>query len=100
MANANLSISQKKQLSAQLFDQNGNLMSGPFTWVSSAPSVATVDQNGLVTAVANGSANITASNGSVTSAVYSVAVAAPVATTIQITSYNTVGPENATPTTI
>ncbi len=38
---------------------------GAVTWMSSKPSVATVDQNGKVTAVASGEATITVSNGMV-----------------------------------
>ena len=52
------------QLSAQVQDQNGQVMSGAtVTWASSAAAVATVDASGLVTAVANGTATITATAG-------------------------------------
>ncbi len=54
------------QLSAEVRDQNGQVMSGAtVTWASSASAVATVSASGLVTAVANGSATITATAGSV-----------------------------------
>ena len=54
------------QLSAEVRDQNGNVMAGAAaTWASGDPSVATVDRSGLVTAVANGTATITATAGSV-----------------------------------
>lgn len=54
------------QLSAEVRDQNGQVMSGAtVTWASSSAAVATVDVAGLVTAVANGSASITASAGAV-----------------------------------
>ena len=54
------------RLVAQVRDQNGNLMAGvAVTWSSSAPATVTVDGTGLVTAVANGSATITAQAGSV-----------------------------------
>ncbi|WP_428277733.1 serine hydrolase [Candidatus Palauibacter sp.] len=50
------------QLSAEARDQNGQLMAGvAVTWASGTAAVATVDASGLVTAVANGSATITAS---------------------------------------
>ena len=53
------------QLSAQVQDQNGQVMSGAtVTWASSAAAVATVDASGLVTAAANGTATITATAGS------------------------------------
>ena len=52
------------QLSAEVRDQNGQVMAGTtVTWASSAPAVATVGASGLVTAVANGTATITATAG-------------------------------------
>ena len=54
------------QLSAEVLDQNGNAMAGAtVTWASSAASVATVSSTGLVTAVGNGPATITATAGAV-----------------------------------
>ena len=54
------------QLTADVRDQSGQPMAGAMvTWTSEAPEVATVDGQGLVTAVGNGSATITASAGSV-----------------------------------
>ena len=47
----------------------------PITWTSSDDSVATVDDNGLITAVASGSATITAVSGAASA---SVAVTVPV----------------------
>ncbi len=53
------------QLSAEVRDQNARVMAAAtVTWTSSANSVATVDASGLVTAVGNGTATITASAGS------------------------------------
>ena len=53
------------QLSAEVRDQNGQVMAGAtVTWASGAATVATVSASGLVTAVANGSATITATSGS------------------------------------
>ena len=53
------------QLSAQVLDQYGQVMAGAaVSWSSSAASVAAVDASGLVTAVANGTATITATAGS------------------------------------
>ncbi len=53
------------RLSAEAFDANGSAVAGAeFSWESSDESVATVDASGLVTAVANGSATITATSGS------------------------------------
>ena len=53
------------QLIAAARDQNGKAMTGVFTWASDATAVATVSSSGLVTGVAAGSANITASSGGV-----------------------------------
>ena len=53
------------RLSADVRDQHGQAMAGAaVAWASEAPEVATVDGQGLVTAVGNGSATITASAGS------------------------------------
>ena len=50
------------QLSADVRDQNGEVMAGiTVTWNSSSASVATVDQSGLVMAVGDGTAVIAAS---------------------------------------
>ena len=64
------------QLSAEVRDQNDRVMAGAtVTWTSSASSVATVDAAGLVRAVGNGTATITASAGSASgSAAVTVAV--------------------------
>ncbi len=54
-----------EQLTAEVRDQNGNAMAGAaVSWASSAASVATVSASGLVTAVVNGTATITATAGS------------------------------------
>ena len=67
------------QLSAEVRDQNDRVMAGAtVTWTTSANSVATVDAAGLVTAVGNGTATITASAGSASgSAAVTVAVGVP-----------------------
>ena len=53
------------QLTAEVRDQNARVMAGAtVTWSSGDTSVATVDASGLVTAVGNGTATITASGGS------------------------------------
>ena len=52
------------QLIAEAFDENGHRVEGAqFDWSSSAVSVARVDGSGLVTAVAKGTATITATAG-------------------------------------
>ena len=76
------------QLSAQVQDQNGQVMSGAtVTWSSSAAAVATVDASGLVTAVANGTATITATAGS--------ASGSATVTVAQVVSSVTVAPAEA-----
>ena len=53
------------RLSAEALDANANVVAtAEFMWSSDGPGVATVDASGLVTAVANGSATITATAGS------------------------------------
>jgi hypothetical protein len=68
-------------------DAGGNPVAPAFTWQSSAPSVAKVAPNGVVLALAAGSANITVSGGGKTSAAVGVSVAAASGTpgTIQVT---------------
>ena len=59
------SVGQAVQLTARVFDQNNAQMSSAVvTWSSSAVGVATVSSQGLVTAVMNGTAQITARSGS------------------------------------
>ena len=59
------SVGQTVQLTAKVFDQNSAPMNAAVvTWTSSAVGVATVSSQGLVTAVSNGSATITARSGS------------------------------------
>ena len=53
------------RLAAAAFDANGHAVAGAaFSWESSDDAVATVDGSGLVTAVQNGTATITATSGS------------------------------------
>src|SRR5439155_1412376 len=60
---ATIVVGGTQQLTATPLDANGNPLSGrTITWSSDAPSVATVNANGLVAAVAVGSANITATS--------------------------------------
>jgi uncharacterized protein YjdB len=69
-----------QQLSAATLDQNGTTIAAELTWASDNTAVATVDANGLVTPVAEGTANITATSNSITStapSVITVAVPSP-----------------------
>ena len=55
------SLGETVQLAATVRDQNGQAMAGvSIWWTSGDPAVATVDASGLVTAVANGAATVTA----------------------------------------
>ena len=52
------------RFAAAVFDQHGQAMTGvPVSWRSSSPAVVTVNQSGLVTAAANGSAHVAATAG-------------------------------------
>lgn len=81
LASSSLTVGNATTASATLRDGSGAMLTGrTVTWSSSAPSVATVDATGLVTAVAEGSATISASSeGKVGSAAITV-TAVPVAT--------------------
>ena len=58
-------LGQTVQLAAEVLDQAGRVMEGePVSWASGDTMVATVDGSGLVGAVANGAATITATAGS------------------------------------
>ncbi|MYA77808.1 MAG: hypothetical protein F4132_03860 [Gemmatimonadetes bacterium] len=77
-------IGETVQLRATVRDQRNNAMSGQtITWSSGDEAVATVDGNGLVTAVSDGMAEITARSGSL-SANATITVASPVPTTITL----------------
>ncbi|MCH7532172.1 MAG: serine hydrolase [Gemmatimonadetes bacterium] len=59
------SVGETRQLTATVRDQNGHTMGGAtVSWASANTQVATVSSSGLVTAVGDGSATITASSGS------------------------------------
>ena len=86
-----IAIGTTRQLSAEAFDENGQAVAGAeFSWESNNTSVATVDASGLVTGVAEGTATITASAGSVQGRAH-IAVANPVASSdrgILVALYN------------
>src|SRR2546430_906552 len=61
---ASLPVGGTQQLVATLKDASGNVLTGPsITWTSSNSGVATFGGNGLVTAIAPGSATLTAASG-------------------------------------
>lgn len=73
------------QLTATVRDQNNNPMTGQaVTWTSVNTAVATVSGNGLVTAVSNGTSQITARSGNASGSA-NITVAEPVPTRITIT---------------
>ena len=63
-SSVSLLAGQTSQLSAQAKDGSGNTISGAsFSWTTSNSAVATVSASGVVSAVASGTATITASSG-------------------------------------
>ena len=59
-------LGETVRLTAEVRDQHGQVMAeAVVAWASSNASIASVDASGLLTAVANGSATITATSGSV-----------------------------------
>ncbi len=68
-ASPTIFVGQQQQFTAQAFDSNGNVLSGViFIWQSSNPAVATINQNGIATGVAEGTTEIRASARGVQSA--------------------------------
>ena len=64
------SLATTQKLTAVVYDQNGGIMSGaPVNWTSSDASVATVSGLGVVNAIGNGTARITARSGSASASV-------------------------------
>lgn len=71
-----LDIGETAQLSAALRDPDGNVLNRPIAWGSENPTIVAVDANGVITALATGTVNITAtSEGKVGAAAISVRVA-------------------------
>ena len=88
---------ETQQLVASTLDQNGSAITADIVWSSDDASVATVDATGMVTAHGVGTANITASSGSVTSsapAIITVAATAP--TDYVAVQYTTPAPQAVT----
>jgi len=70
---ANLNVgSATQQLTATTLDQYGSSIAATLTWASSNKGVATVSSTGLVTPIAAGTTNITATSGLITSTAPSV----------------------------
>ncbi|HEV8364084.1 MAG TPA: Ig-like domain-containing protein, partial [Gemmatimonadaceae bacterium] len=80
-----LRISQTTKLTAQAFDAHGNaLPNRKFTWISGAPSVATVTQQGDVTAIGIGTAAVFAATEGFSASATITVNAVPVAS-VQVT---------------
>ena len=80
-----LVVGDTLRLASEATDANGHPVAGAeFTWASSDTLVATVDDSGLVTGVAAGEAEITATSSGVTGRAQ-VTVVAPAPTTIVVT---------------
>ncbi|HKP45566.1 MAG TPA: lamin tail domain-containing protein, partial [Pyrinomonadaceae bacterium] len=92
-ATASIDVDEHQQFTARAFDAGGNEVFGVvFTWTSSNPSVAGIDQNGLATGFAPGTSEIRAQGRGVTSApaVLTVNTVPPVLTSV------TISPSSAT----
>jgi len=86
-ASAELEVGESLQFSATAMDEFGNTVTGPtFTWSSSSTAATTISNAGLATAVAEGSAEIRATSGSVSGSaqvnVKAVGTGSPVASVI------------------
>ena len=73
-----LTAGQTTQGTAQLRDASGATVTGPVTWTTSAPSVASVSSTGLISAIGTGTADITATSGTI-SGKLGITVAASIA---------------------
>ena len=62
-----LLVGQNANFTASLKNPFGDSFSGEVSWVSSAPAVATIDANGILTAVSVGQTSIKATQGDITS---------------------------------
>lgn len=65
---AEVEVGETLQLLARALDKDGNPTDAPITWLSSDAAIISVDNTGLVTGVAPGTAQVQASIGSLSSA--------------------------------
>jgi uncharacterized protein YjdB len=79
-------VGQTAQAGASVRDAAGNVLTRPVTWSSSAGTVATVNGNGLVTAVGPGTASISAASGGVTVTTSITVIAAVASVSVSPTS--------------
>jgi uncharacterized protein YjdB len=77
-ASASVQVGNSQQLSATLADAEGNTITNQsIAWASSAPSVATISNTGLIAAIATGSASMTATAGGKSKSASITVAAAP-----------------------
>ncbi|MDV2482467.1 PGF-pre-PGF domain-containing protein [Methanoculleus sp. Wushi-C6] len=84
---ATVAVGTTREFAVACYDQSGNLMTGvPVAWASSNTTVGTVNESGTFTALAEGTADLTATAGglSATAAVTVIAPASPVLTGIEV----------------
>ena len=85
LPDSSLTVGDQVQGDPRVKDNSGYIVPGFLpTWSTSDPNVATVDANGLVTAVGPGNATITATAAAASGSV-DITVSAPVVSSIQIT---------------
>ena len=88
-----LSVAQTQQFNAVALDSFGATVAGvTFSWQSSTPAVATISSTGIVTAVAPGTANISATAGSITSVSVQIVVPAAVPAVVATVNVTPLGP--------
>jgi hypothetical protein len=92
-SDATVNVGDQLQLSATFTNgDNDDDDDGPFTWITSDASIATVDANGLVTGVANGTATITATSGHFSAmATITVVTPPPPPATVNVTVFESGG---------
>ncbi len=77
---ATVAAGRTTQLTAVVVDANNTVLPRAVAWTTDQPAVATVSQSGLVTAINNGAARISASAGGVSGVATVTVTAVPVAT--------------------
>jgi len=80
-------LGETTQLTATVSNSKGVPVSGQVTWSSNAPTVATVSSNGLVTAISDGQATLTATSGSLSATASATVQQVP--TSLSVISGNT-----------
>ncbi|MCD8287100.1 MAG: Ig-like domain-containing protein [Clostridia bacterium] len=83
-SNIELNVGEYTTLTATVTMSDGSTYTGEISWTSSESTVASVDEDGIVTALAAGTANITATAGGVTSEAITVTVSAVLVDSITV----------------